>query len=170
MPRAKKKTTRKKAVPSPEPAREPIVSGSSVIVCHEKQEFRYYTVVNDDDLFVRALEILRGRLMSNWYPAPGDRPEELDFTKDDIGRLPPSFRQRAEDELRRYELGIHRWSVENDSWTDIQEACSAADGALAWKVLMSRSDLNYERIVLVEADRPYEYTEKDPDYCSRDRD
>jgi hypothetical protein len=156
----KKAPVPKAPFPKPVPLR-PFVSALSVLVCHEKHEKRYFVTANDEDLFKHALDILRGRLMSDWYCAPEAKPEPLDYIKDDVQAMPKSFQEQAYEKLRKFDREMREWELDTALWTKIQEACSNADGRLAWSVLRELNDHEYERVSLEPANLKYDYTVKD---------
>jgi hypothetical protein len=135
----------------------------SVLVCREKRGDRYFVTPDDKSLFKNALLILRGRLVSDWYEAPGPKPEDLDYVKDDVVSMPKSFQEQAYEKLRKHEDKVREWNLVTAMWDRIQEACSNADGRLAWSILLKRSDYEYETVSLEKSEVQYDYTVKDLD-------
>ncbi len=155
----KKKPTKSRTLSVMKPASppRPIVGSRSVLVLHEKHGNQYFVVDDDEGLFAAALTILRRRLMSDWYYGPGTAPAPLDYVQDDIAKLPPSFRDDAQRKLKDNVERTRVWQYESKIWEDVNSACSSADGRLAWQILKSRSDHEYERVSIEEARRDYPY-------------
>lgn len=99
----------------------PIVSRPSVLVCDEKYGNRYLPAKDDAEMFRSALKVLGERLKDGYW-----------YTKPD-GKAP---------EWKRYE--------ELAEYAAIERAVSERDGELAWRILRSRRDYQYEGVMIVE--------------------
>jgi len=127
-------------------APRPIITEPSLVVCREKHGEFYFLVKEDEDVFRIALSILRGRLKTGWYPAPGPKPADLDFTEEDVQKLPKTFQPDAWRKFSVHKNELNWWLQETKNHGDIKQALAENDGRLAWQILKDRSDGEYENV------------------------
>jgi hypothetical protein len=120
---------------------------ATLLICHEKDGEVYFVVNSDEDLFRVALSILKGRFNMNWY-SKGQEPKNPDFTNADIPKMPASFRPEAQNKLRAYHRELQLFVEGEDDYHLIKEALDKGDGQLAWTIIRSHSDREYEQISL----------------------
>ena len=130
----------------------PIVSRPSVLVCDEKHGNRYLPAKDDAEMFRSALKVLGERLKDGyWYTKPdGKAPEKPDVDESEIGNLPVSLQATDRQLWKRYEAAIDARKEELAEYAAIERAVSERDGELAWRILRSRRDYQYEGVMIVE--------------------
>lgn len=125
-----------------------LVRKPSVLVAHEKHGDSYFHVPDDEALGRVALHILKERLKTGWLYVRPEEPKPLDFTKEDIAKLPESMREQAQKKWDQY--SSEKKYVRNESiwFEDMDQAIREENGKLAWACLTERNDAEYEALEL----------------------
>lgn len=113
-----------------------------ILVLQGKHGDQFYKANNPDELHESALKILAEN--RHWYTEPR-KPEDLGFTKETINSLPESLRGKAEADLAKYERDMRTYNNEMLWYDRMLKAEKEQDGNLAYKVISSRHDYEYER-------------------------
>lgn len=121
---------------------------NQILIYKEKYGNSYYNVFTITQLYKVALEIVQNR-MDDGYIQEFNLPEKLDFTKEDIEKLPESLRKEAEKKLEYYQANLKSIKENNQSFLDAKKAVETQDGYLAWLVLNNRAGYEYENFEIV---------------------
>ena len=114
----------------------------TVMVLREKHGDRYFVVDNDEELHQTALAVVRQRLKEGWYYEPDEpKKSDLDYTKEDVAKLPVSLQKEASRKLECEDILMEYYRDEKKRWDLVNQACSQADGKTAWVILL---DTNIE--------------------------
>ncbi len=141
-------------------APRPIVIKSTLVIIKNKHDNEYLVVNNDEELFNLALILLEARLRSNEYYFKPEEPEKLDYDESQIASLPVKLQRDAEKVLANYKRNLKFFEEELYTWELIQQAIKNKDGRLAWRILDSRGDYQYEQIVLEHLSSPDDYSKR----------
>lgn len=127
-----------------------------ILVLSEKHGDRYFDASTEEALYNSALTILTGRLKEGyWYPIPENTQKKLDYTQEDIAKMPPSMQASAQKALNSYVQGQGYYQNEVQEFKMINDAVKNKDGKTAWKILRLRGDAEYERVSLEQVSEKY---------------
>ena len=115
---------------------------TSILVVNEKHGTRYFDVTTEDRLAKVALYLLKSRFDAGWYPEPEPIPP-LDFTEADIEKMPKSMWVEARARLSRHK---HVLRQHREDYDEIKQAIDNKDGKLAFSILQSHDDYEYESV------------------------
>jgi hypothetical protein len=122
-----------------------------LLILWEKHDTRYLLIDRREVLFREALAILKERKKGE-YSAPGPFYVDTKLESFDPATVPESLRNHARSTKDSYESNKKANANEVKQWSMIHKAIADGDGALAWLILVTRSDHEYERIEL----RPFD--------------
>ena len=121
-----------------------------IIVFDEKHGDRYFDASTAAKLQAVALKILTERLKSGyWYfkpePFKEDPEKEIEKLTKDSEQITDSFlRNAAEERIGRLHKGLDAYKRDTRMWEEIQKAVKEKDGNLAYQLLNSRRNYEYE--------------------------
>ena len=131
-----------------------IVEEPMLLIFNEKHGNRYFEIANDEALFKAALKIVTERLKAGyWYEKPRACPKALDYTLAEIVSMPKSLQPQAEKALRVYEGELAAHNDEVEEYTKIERAVAEKNGRIAYEILRSREDAEYEGFELKRLER-----------------
>lgn len=122
---------------------------NKILICDDKYGRDIYSVPTVTDLYKVALHILEYRFENNYFQK-STLPKPLDYTKEDIEKMPESFRKDATEKLKSNERYIQSIKEVNSEYDDAENALKNKDGQTAWEIIRSRNDNEYEKIELIE--------------------
>lgn len=126
-----------------------------LLVLWEKHDTRYLLIDRREVLFREALAILKERKKEQYSP-PGPFYVDAKLESFDPATVPESLRPNARSMKDSYESNKKANANEVKQWGVIHKAIADDDGALAWLILTTRSDHEYERVEL----RPFDNTKR----------
>jgi hypothetical protein len=143
-----------------------------ILVAKEKYDTRYLDASTTKALARSALELLKERLDSGWYPKPNelfpDKENQEEMSQEAINALPERYRvqeekrqkalRREKDERTLYQQWYNRVKTvirnKDLSCTSIGKNRSKSNIPLAWQLLLERTDYEYESVELREVETP----------------
>lgn len=123
----------------------------SVLVLHEKHGDYYLNALTPEALCKSALSVLKGRMESgDFYNEPEyEKPQQPELSREKAYALPVGkVKDLAERQWIEYNRALRDYEEENKQYNDIKKAIENEDGRMAYQILCSRSDYEYERISL----------------------
>lgn len=123
---------------------------NKILISKEKYGDRIFSVPTINDLHKVALFILKEREHIFKYIRKSNQPKQLDFTKDDIEKMPESFKNNANIQLSNYENSLIEIETNNKMYNNTVRALNENNGALAWNILQNRNGYMYEKIELID--------------------
>lgn len=123
---------------------EEVVIPNKIIVDYHRDGEDYYSIPTLKDLYKVALHILEKRFENKYfYRCTLD--EDLDYTYEDIEKMPESFRKEAKNKLDKHNTYNNKYKEANREYDLIEKAISEKNGALAWSIIKNREDDEYEK-------------------------
>lgn len=122
---------------------------NKILISKEKHGDRIFHVPTINDLHKVALFILEERAHIFKYIRKSNQPKQLDFTKDDIEKMPESFKNNANIQLSNYENNLIEIETNNKMYNNTVRALNENNGTLAWNILQNRNGYMYEKIELI---------------------
>lgn len=123
-----------------------------ILIAEEKHGTRVFDATTEEALYASALVLLKERATGrySWYIEP-DEPEKPDLPEDVVAALPAGkTKLKAEYDWEEYRRNMEIYALEMGIWSDTQYAINNNNGKLAWQILRSRSDHEYEYVHLEE--------------------
>lgn len=127
---------------------EEVVTNKILIDNHKDGE-DYYSIPTLKDLYKVSLYILKNR-MEYGYFSKCELPKELDYTEEDVEKMPESFRKDARYRLIEKKNYIKDCKKVNDEYDLTEKAINEENGALAYEILKKRNDHEYEDFKIIE--------------------
>ena len=122
---------------------------NKILICRDKHSDNIYSVPTLTELYKVALHILEYRF-ENGYFQKTTLPKPLDYTKEDIEKMPESFRKEATEKLKSNERYIQSAREVNREYDNAKNALKNNNGSESWEIIRSRNDNEYEQIELIE--------------------
>jgi hypothetical protein len=108
-----------------------------------------YSIPTLKDLYKVSLHILESRIR-NGYFRKWDLPKnELDYTMEDVEKMPESFRKEAKSKLENNLSSIKSYNEHNYECDLAQKAIDTENGELALTIIRSRNGNEYEEFEIV---------------------
>ena len=128
-----------------------------ILVLEEKDSTTFLDASTDEKLHKAALSVVKSRLDSEWgcyYEE--DAPESMNIAQEVMNRVPEGRGRDALDkESAQYKRELESSKRMNNDYRKAKKAIETNDGKLAWRLLQSRSDWEYERVYLAEVQNEY---------------
>jgi hypothetical protein len=121
---------------------------NKILICGDKYSNDIYSVPTVRDLHKVALHILEYRF-ENGYFQKSTLPKPLDYTKEDIEKMPESFRKDVTEKLKSNERYIQSAKEVNREYEYAETAIKENDGQTAWEIIRTRNN-EYEKVELIE--------------------
>lgn len=115
----------------------------SVLVLREKHGNGYFLVQTDEELLQVAKMVVAGRKRQRWYGEPRAA-VELDFTAEDIEKMPKSLQKVAREKLAEVRERQEWTEEEAEVWELVEASEKDESGVLAYEVLWRRREYEYE--------------------------
>jgi hypothetical protein len=109
----------------------------------------YFAIPTLKDLYKVCLFILKDRFEMNYFFKYNEFPKELDYTEEDIEKMPESFRKDAKEKLKTNKKYISDCKEVNREYELAEKALKEKNGALAYEILRNR-DGEYEKFEIIE--------------------
>lgn len=126
-----------------------VIIPNKILIDTNKYGQDYYSIPTINDLYKVSLHILNCRFENNFF-CKSNIPEKLDYTYDDIEKMPESFRKDAKSKLDVRNKYIKECEEVNKEFELIEKALNEKNGQLAWHILKNRQDYEYEKIEIIE--------------------
>jgi len=128
-----------------------------LIVLKEKHGTSFLNASTESKLHRAALSVVEARLHPQWgHYYEEDPPEPINITQEDIDKLPDG---RGKDalikQLENYREEVAAYERDNRTYLNAKKAIKTKDGKLAWQILQSRDDWEYEGVYLAEVKDTY---------------
>lgn len=132
-----------------EEIKDEVVVEPKILVFKEKHGDKYYYANTYEQLKKVSLEVLAERL-SYWYITKWGIPTELDYSFEDIDKLPETFRHDAKLKLKENKKRIKEATDNNRIYEAAVRAVDEQNGDLAWTIIQNRTEYEYEEFEFVE--------------------
>ena len=119
---------------------------NKVLLNKTKHSNDYYSIPTLKDLHKVALSILSDRFESGYF-SKLDIPAELDYTYEDIEKMPESFQVAAKYKLVDNKKNIRDCENNNKEYDLAKKAIDEKNGLLAWSIIKNRNE--YEEIEII---------------------
>jgi hypothetical protein len=137
------------------------VKEPSVLILKEKHGDRYFYIPDEAALHEAALEIVTERGKKGYYGPYLTKPEDLDFTEEDINKLPALLQKEAGPALRaklqKYKNEMRAWRQCEDEVAFIKKTVEMKHGENAYEILHMRDNAEYERTSLERFEKKGRY-------------
>lgn len=127
---------------------EEIVVPNKIIVDYNRDGEDYYSIPTLKDLYKVALHILEQRF-ENKYFYRCNLDKDLDYTYEDIEKMPESFRKDAKNKLDSHIYYNKKYKEANLEYDLIEKAISEKNGSLAWSIIKNRVDNENEKYEII---------------------
>lgn len=127
---------------------EEVFIPTKILIDRTEYSDDYYSIPTLKDLHKVALHILERRFDNNCF-VKCNIPNELDYTYEDVEKLPESFRKDAKNKLDRRIKSIKDGKAINREYEIVEKIIKEENGELAWSILRNREDNEYEKIEIV---------------------
>lgn len=127
---------------------EDVVNPTKILIDRTEYSDDYYSIPTLKDLYKVALNILEKRFDNNCF-VKCNVPNELDYTYEDVEKLPESFRKDAKNKLDRRIKSIKESKNTNREYEIVEKIIKEKNGELAWSILRNREDNEYEKIEII---------------------
>jgi hypothetical protein len=124
------------------------------MVLTEKHGERYFLIDGPDTLGKACLKMLNERNDDEWYWNPGEFKVDAELEALDPNTLPERLREQVTREKKTYLRKKREHAEAAAAYKRIEQAIAQEDGLLAFEILESRSDYEYERFELVDFEAP----------------
>ena len=128
---------------------EEIVEPNTILVRNNEYSSDYYSIPTLKDLYKVGLHILEDKFENNEF-CLSTIPEELDYTYEDVDKIPESFRKDAKSKLDSHNNHIKYCKETNMMYEDVKKAVTKKDGKLAWYILRSLDNNDIEITQLIK--------------------
>jgi len=125
---------------------------NEVVICqrimtHKSKHYNYnYFVPTYNDIFKASLLILKEAMSSNYISDWGEYDFTLDFTLEDIEKMPKSLQTGAKTKLKQHNEQLKYYEENKRDFELAKKAIDTKDGRLAYRVVMDRCDYEYEYV------------------------
>ena len=122
-----------------------------VLIAKEKHGTRYMDASTKDAFLANALKLMKERIGHGWYYElePGEGPKVPELTQDQVDALPDGeIKDTAKAQWKRYRRQLRDRAEDDNFAVKVRKALADEDGELAWDVLRTRSDAEYEYVSL----------------------
>ena len=128
-----------------------------ILVLEEKHGTAYLDASTEAKLYEAALSVVKSRLHPEWgFYCEEDPPEPVGVTQEDIDKLPDGTGKNAlVKQLATYKRELEEYERINENYANAKKAVETKDGKLAWRILLHRSDWEYEGVYLAEVKDEY---------------
>jgi hypothetical protein len=144
---------------------EQITKTPHVMVTHEKHGIRIWDASSCESIFKSCLDLLEERAETGWVSKPDEQYIQRykpDLTKDQADALPEgTIKLEALKQIKTYSVKKKRLRQEKEEWDEIQKALKNEDGALAFMILDTRRDHEYENFTFEPLENAQKENEKD---------
>jgi len=125
---------------------------NKILIVTEKQGTRYFDASTTELLHAAAFKILKERWDEEyWYTLDEQPSSEGILTKEQIESIPiESIRVQEYIKLKDYTQQVKHWKRGADEYYNIKKAISDVDHKSAWRLLLNRSDGEYEEVDVVD--------------------
>lgn len=141
--------------------------GPVLIILDEKHGYRHFFAETEAELHAHALAILTERFEGGYHyfePRQDDPPPPHPISPEVLDQLPPHMRDEHENAVANYERHIKSLEIERTWWKRLVAAVEHKDGFLALRILVSRTDHQYEHIEIKKmTERPPMIPKPHPD-------
>lgn len=122
--------------------------GPVLIILDEKHGYRHFFAQTEAELHAHALAILTERYENDLYDPPrqDDPPPPHPISPEVLDQLPAHIRDEHENTVVNYDRHIRMLKAEREIWNELISAIEHQDGFLALKLLVLRTDHQYEHI------------------------
>lgn len=125
-----------------------VVIPTKILVDNNKYGQDYYSIPTIKDLYKVALRLLEIRFDNNCF-YKYDIPNELDYTYEDVEKMPESFRKDAKSKLDNHNKHIKECKEVNNEYETVKKAIDEKNGNLAWTIIKNREGYEYEKIDII---------------------
>lgn len=122
---------------------------NKVLLVKTKHSDDYYAIPTLNDLYKAALSILSDRFEAGYFYKSEIPTNTLDYTYEDIEKMPESFRKEAKSKLDEVCNMIERCIKECEEVNMIEKALREKNGLLAWSIIKNRNGYEYEEIEII---------------------
>lgn len=130
--------------------------GPQLLICKEKHGNRFFYIPTEAHLHAIALKIVRQRFDEGWYGTNKEEfetNEDLDALKAQVNAISnPDLRRGATAELKRKQERVAHSKESLEQYLTAKEALDKNYGELAWELLSSRAEYEYEYVTLADLD------------------
>ncbi len=129
-----------------------------ILILKEHHGERYLDISTQAKLDKVALSVVKGRFSgeNDYYPMEeSDPPEPLDFTEEDISKMPESLKKTAQTTMDQYKRRLQQYEADQKREELVKGCLETNDAKLAWKILNSRKCNEDESFQVVDVDEEY---------------
>jgi hypothetical protein len=130
-----------------------------LLVLKEKHEDAYFYVPDEATLYTLALEVVKKRQATGYFYTPVyDEPKKLDFSKEDLPKMPESVRKDSAAKLKKHEAASRAYQQDQKDLRFIKQTITDQNGEQAWQILKQiRCDHEYEQALVRQLTKPGGY-------------
>jgi hypothetical protein len=115
-----------------------------VLVANHKHGKTVFDISTKERRDLVSLFLVKRRIKEGTYQDPGEAPRT--YAEEDLQKIPAGLRELAREVAQRNRWQSRLFPRDKRLWDDANKAVATDDGALAWQVLVARSDCEYEGI------------------------
>jgi hypothetical protein len=127
------------------------ITKNKILIDKGKHGDHFFSIPTLKDLYKVSLYLLKERINYGYIQDWGKYNEKpLDYTEEDIEKLPLSFQEKAKEKLNYYNEQLKAYE-ENKIVCDLaKKAIKEKDGATAFRIINNRRDYEYESFEIIE--------------------